>query len=250
MDILSLTIAVLALIIASAAYYRSGGNNRIRGLERALNEKIERLSAKTLRAADSPTASVKPGYQRNVRMISDLQSRVAALREDAIEEIREDLKTIAQRLDRLAERAARELKDLKAGLDFTLMEAEVELRLTVDEAKAHLKVIEAKRDLLRARLAIFRNDLIEAETRLESALRNIEEAQSLAVGHQESLATLQKQTQEMLVAVRAKAGTVKASSIDVLIERSNRLLTEMSGQPSEERLQREKVAVVLDYGAD
>ena len=180
-------------------------------------------------AADGTAAKVRSGYQRNIRMISVLQSRVAALKEEAVEELREDLKVITQRLNQLAERAARELKEVKNELDFTLLEAEVGLRLTVDDAKAHLEVIEATRELVLARRAISRNDLIEAETRVESALRNLEEAQSLAVGHHESIAVLQHQAQQMLVTVRTKAGTMKAS-IDALIERSNRLLTEMGGQ--------------------
>ena len=232
MEILSLFIAILALLIASAAYYRSGGKKPIRALERALNEKIERLSAVTQRAADSTAASVRAAYERSVRMISDLRSRVAALREEAIEEIREDLRIIAQMLDRLAERAARELKELKTGIDFTLIEAEMGLRLTVDDAKAHLKVIEAKRELVLARMAVLRNDLIEADSRVASALRELEEAQSLALGHHENIAALQKQAQEMLVAVRTKASTMRAS-IDALIERSNRLLKEMSGREAE-----------------
>ena len=161
-------------------------------------------------------------------MIADLQLRVAALKPEAMEELREDLRTLGQMLDQLAERAARELKDLKAEVDFVLIDAEVGLRLTVDDAKAHLKVIEAKRELILARMAILRNDLIEAEARIESALRDLEEAQSLAVGHHENIAALQNQAQEMLAAVRAKAGALRVA-IDALIERSNRLLKEMSG---------------------
>jgi hypothetical protein len=228
MEILSLSIAVLALIIALAAYYRSGNNKTIHALERALNEKIDRLGVMAQRAAGNVAASVRAGYERSIRMIADLQSRVAALKSEAMEELREDLRTLGQMLDQLAERAARELKDLKAEVDFVLIDAEVGLRLTVDDAKAHLKVIEAKRELILARMAILRNDLIEAEARIESALRDLEEAQSLAVGHHENIAALQNQAQEMLAAVRAKAGTVRVA-IDALIERSNRLLKEMSG---------------------
>jgi chromosome segregation ATPase len=108
------------------------------------------------------------------------------------------------------------------------METEIGLRLTADDAKAHLKVIEAKRELVLARMAILRNELAEAEVRVESALRNLEQAQSLALGHHESIAALQKQAQEMLVAIRARAETMRAS-IDALLERSSRLLEEMSG---------------------
>jgi hypothetical protein len=173
-------------------------------------------------------ASVRAAYERNIRTISGLQSRVAALRKEAIEEVREDLRMMAQTLDGLAERDARELKELKDEVSFSLMEAELGLRLTVDDAKAYLKLIEAKRELVLARLTILRNDLVEAEIRVESAFRYIEEAQSLALGHHESIAALQEQAQQMLVAVRTKASTMKAS-IDALIERSKRLSTEMSG---------------------
>jgi Mg2+ and Co2+ transporter CorA len=157
-----------------------------------------------------------------------LQARVAALRDEAIEEIRDDLKALAQKLDRMAERAARELESIKAGVDFTLMETEIGLRLTVDDAKAHLKVIEAKRELVFARLAILRNQLVEAEVRVEAALRNLQEAQALAVGYHENIAALQQQAQEMLVAIRTRAETMR-TSIDALLERSSRLLKEMSG---------------------
>jgi hypothetical protein len=224
MEILSLSIAVLALIIALAAYYRSGSKKHILPLEREL----ERLSKITRRATDSVAASVRAAYERNIRTISGLQSRVAALRKEAIEEVREDLRMMAQTLDGLAERDARELKELKDEVSFSLMEAELGLRLTVDDAKAYLKLIEAKRELVLARLTILRNDLVEAEIRVESAFRYIEEAQSLALGHHESIAALQEQAQQMLVAVRTKASTMKAS-IDALIERSKRLSTEMSG---------------------
>jgi len=228
MEILALCISVLSLIVSFAAYYRSGGQRDVRALERTINEKIERLNTMAQRAADNVAARLKAGYERNICTIAALQSRVAALREEAVEEIREDVGRIAHRLDRLAERAARELKDIKAGIEATLTEADIGLRLTVDDAKAHLKVIEAKRELVRARIAILRNDLVEADARVESALRYLEEAQSLALGHHESLAVLQRQAQLMLVAIRTRADTMRAS-IDALLERSNRLLNEMSG---------------------
>jgi len=232
MESVSLFIAVLALIIASAAYYRSGSKKPIRVLERAIDEKIQRLSAMTQRVADNVAATVKAAYERSIRMISDLQSRVAALREEAVEEIREDLGIIGRKLDRLAERAARELKEIKTEIDSNFIDAEIGLRLTVDDVKAHLKAIEAKQELVLVRMAVLRNDLIEAERHVESALRDLEEAQSLALGHHENIAALRKQAQELLVAVHTKANTMRPS-IDALIERTNRLLKEMSGGEAE-----------------
>ena len=228
MEILALCIAALSLIVSIAAYYRSGRHRDRHALEPTLNEKLERLSVISQRADDDATAHRKARYERNLRTIAALRSRVAALKEEAVEEIREDVGRIAQILDRLAERAARELRNIKAGIDATLTQADIGLRLTIDDAKAHLKVIEAKRELVLARIAIARNDFVDAEARVESALRYLEEAQSLAVGHQEGLAALRSQAQQMLVAIRTKADTMRAS-IDALLDRSNRLLNQMSG---------------------
>src|SRR5918992_1945594 len=172
MENVALTILSLSLIISCLAYYRSGRKNDLGTVERTLDQKIERVSLLAKRAADSVAARLRAGYERSLRMISDLQARVAALREEAIEEIRDDLKALAEKLERLAGLASRELEAIKAGVDFSLMETDIGLRLTVDDAKAHLKLIEAKRALLLARRAIIRNELVEAEVRVEAALGN------------------------------------------------------------------------------
>jgi hypothetical protein len=234
MEIVALVIAVVSLIVAVAAYYRSSDNEDIGAVERRLEDKIDRFGIVAQNAAASVESRVNAGYRRSIRLIEGLQSRVAALRREAVEEIREDLRRLARRLERLAERAAREVRDIKTGLILTLNDAEIGLRLTIDDARAHLKLIEAKQDLVLARLAVARQNPIEAEARVESALRDIEEARSLALGYHESLAELERQAQEMLVALRARAGTAKAA-LDDVIERTGRLLEEMSGADSEAR---------------
>jgi hypothetical protein len=102
----------------------------------------------------------------------------------------------------------------------------------VDDAKAHLKAIEAKRELIRARHAISRNDLSATESHIEAALRNLQEAESLAVGFHENIAAARKHAQEMLLAIRDRASTLKPS-IDALLERAEQLLHQMRGGGAE-----------------
>ena len=162
MEILALCISVLSLILVSVAYYRSGGQQDIRLLERGLNEKIERLSAMAQRATDSVAASVRAGYERSIRVISDLQSQVAALREGAVEEIREDLRMMAQTLDKQAERAAREVKEVK-------IEVNVRLQLPNDFL---FKVDTASmRHSLEVRVPMLDEDLVSFGLSLPPALR-------------------------------------------------------------------------------
>jgi hypothetical protein len=193
MEILALAIAVLALMLSLAVYCRSREPRAGRAVETELDEKIQRVSAMAQRITDAIAGRVRAAYERHIRTIEGLKSRVAALEEKALEEIRDDLGALARRLERLGERAARELKDLKAGLDYTRFELEIGLRLTIDDAKAHLKLIEAKRELLLARIAVRRNDFAEAERRVEAALMNIEEASALPLGHHDELAAFYQQ---------------------------------------------------------
>jgi chromosome segregation ATPase len=155
-------------------------------------------------------------------------SLVRALSETAVEEVREDLRAISETLDRLSVRAAREINEVKAGMSAAVVEAEESLRRAVEEARARLAVIESKQRLAAARLALARNDLVDAESHVEAVMLSLKTARSLTARHAESLEDLQKQARRTLVELRAKANTLKAT-LDSLIKRNNLLLAEMSG---------------------
>lgn len=214
-------------IIGSIAYFRSGGKQDISAAERTLNEKIKELETLAHRAGDGLATSVRAGYQRSVRALDELRALMAALSEVAVEEVKEDFKTAFETLDRLAERAAREIKEVKAGMDANVIEAEETLRREVEEARARLAVIEAKQHLLLARLAVRRNDLEVADAQVTAALSHLSTARSQTAKQAESFEATQKQAQRLLAEIRAKADTIKAT-FELLIERNNRLLAELS----------------------
>lgn len=226
MDILALCISVVSLILSFAAYRRSGRRDP-HDLERASDDKAEPLRSTAQSSTDTDATIAKAGYERDLQTIADLQTRIAALGKEALEEIRQDLKSVRQRVDRLAERAAREIRELQNEARFSWIEAQVGLRLAVDEAEAHLKAIEAKRDLVLARLAILRGDWIDAAARIEAATTKIADARALALGHHQSFDALQAQARTMLAALRTGADTTRAS-IDTLLARIDDLLLRLS----------------------
>jgi hypothetical protein len=101
------------------------------------------------------------------------------------------------------------------------------LRLAVDDAVAHLKAIEAKRDLVLARLAILRRDWADAAARMEAAATKITDARALALGHHENIDALLAQARTLLVALRTGADTTRAS-INALLARTDDLLQRLS----------------------
>ena len=219
MEILALDIAVVAVIVALLAFYRTR--------DRAVLKALERLSSVAPRSSESIAAKVRGRYEHNQRLIDAIRSRIEAIKQEAFDELSDDLESLNQRIEGLAERVKRELRDLKIGVDATALQVEIGLRLTVDDAKAHLKLIEAKRELLLARGAAARNDLAEAEARVAAALRHIDEAQSLALGHHDNLVALQRQAQAML-AIIGKDANATRTAIEALLEQNNRVLAEMN----------------------
>jgi hypothetical protein len=219
MEILAIGIAVLALIVGMLAFYRTR--------DKTVLKAVERLSSIAQRPTESIAAKVRGRDEHNQRMIAAMRSRVAAIKEEAFDELGEDLESLRRRLERLAERAKRELRDLKSGVDSTLLELEVGLRLTLDDAQAHLKLVEAKRELLLARRAAARNDLAEAAARVATAMRYIDEAQALTLGHHDNLVALQRQAQAMLAAIGKEANATR-TAIEALLEQNNRVLAEMN----------------------
>ena len=145
MEILALGIAVLVLIVGLLALYRSR--------DEAVLKALERLWSIAQRPMESIAKKVQTRYEHNLRLIDAMRERMASIKEEAFDELGEDLESLRRRLERLAERAKRELRDLKSGVDSTVLQIEIGLRLTVDEAKAHLKLIEGKRELLFAHRA-------------------------------------------------------------------------------------------------
>ena len=169
---------------------------------------------------------------RNIQIISDLQSQIARLKEHAAVEVREDLRALTQTADRLAERAAREAKELASDASLVVVETEISLRRAIQEAKARLKVIEAKDELRMAQNAIEADDLTGAEARVESASNLLEEARSLTANHVDAVTEVQQKAREILAAIRAKANTTK-SDLDSLMERSDRLVRIMKESATE-----------------
>jgi hypothetical protein len=177
MEALAIVISIFSLIIGSIAYIRIGRLD-ICAVERAFNEKIDELGALIHRTEDCLAVIVRASYQRSIRAIDEMASLVKELSETAVEEIREDLKAISGMLDTLSARAAREIKEVKAGMPAATVEAEEELSSAVEDAMARLTVIEARHQLALARLAAASNDLADAESRVDAAISSFKTAAS------------------------------------------------------------------------
>lgn len=223
MDIVALVISIIALILGSVAYLRSGGREDIRAAQKTLKGTIEELGSLVHQTREQMAATVRAGYERSIRAIGAMQSQLAELKKGAAEEMRADIDALERTLEQLAERAARELEEVKTSIGRAVVEAEEAMRRAVEEARARLAVIEAKEQLALARLAVARNNLIDAQSHLNSALSHLKTARSLSGRFMESIVGVQNEAQRLLNESR-----VKAETLDSLIEQNNRLLSEMS----------------------
>ena len=70
MEIVVLCIAVIALILSLLVYYRARDHNNLRTMERALKQKLRRLSILAQQATEDVAARVRTRYDRHLRMIA------------------------------------------------------------------------------------------------------------------------------------------------------------------------------------
>src|SRR5918998_717698 len=99
MEILALGIAIVAVIGALPAFYRTR--------DRAVLKALERLSSVAPRSSESIAAKVRGRYEHNGRLIDAIRSRIEAIKQEAFDELSEDLESLKQRIEGLAERAKR-----------------------------------------------------------------------------------------------------------------------------------------------
>jgi hypothetical protein len=222
MEILALGIAILALIVGVLAFHRTR--------DKAVLKELERLSSIAQRPRKSIAAKVRGRYEHNQSMIAGMRARIAAIKQEAFDELSEDLESLRQRLRAFG--GARQAGAPRSKEWSACHRASSRNRTAAygDDAKAHLKLIEAKRELLLARRAAERNDLPEAAAGVAAALRHIDEAQALTLGHHDNLVALQRQAQAMLATIGKEADATR-TAIEALLEQNNRLLDEMDESP-------------------
>ena len=237
MEILALMISVIALIVGSVAYLRSGGREDIRTMEKALKKTIEELTALVQETKEQMRARVAAGYERSLRAISAMQGQLEGLKNEAMAELRSDIAALEQMLRMLSEQARRELEEVKSTAGQIRVEAEEEMRRAVEEAKARLQVIDAKKELALARFALAGDDLIHANSHLASALSSLKNARSMSDRFTESIIAVQHQAESLLKETR-----MHSKLLEALIEQNDRLLAEMSGETGRVPAMKEKAA--------
>jgi uncharacterized protein YaaN involved in tellurite resistance len=237
MEVFALVISILALIVGSVAYLRSGGRDDIRTVEKSLKKTIEELTALVQETNEHMRARITAGYERILRGISAMQAQLEELKNEAMAELRSDIAALEQVLEMLSEQARRELEEVKSTAGQIRVEAEEEMRRAVEEAKARLEVIDAKKELALARLALAGDDLIHANSHLASALSSLKNARSLSGRFTESIMAVHHQAQSLLKETR-----MHSKNLDALIERNNRLLAEMSSDTGGAPAVKEKAA--------
>ena len=223
MDILVLLISIVALIVSLIAYLRSGGKEDIRAAQKAIKQTVDELTLRVQQTSEQMLAGIKAGYDRSIRGITSMQSRLRELEQVAVAELRADIQALEEALEKLGQEAARELESVESMVGRAVVEAEEAMRRAVEEARARLEVIEAQQQLALARFDIKRGNLVDAQSRLATALAHLNNARTSSTRFTENVAAVQNNAQRLLDESR-----IKAETLETLIEQNNRLLAQMS----------------------
>jgi chromosome segregation ATPase len=232
MNKIALILSVLALVIGSLAYWRSGGKEDVITARRALEERIQSLQTKQEELTENAKAATREAYESLQVRMERVAKGLAEIRENAATGLKAQIDSASRDIEALQSQVAQGLKALK---DLTVApgrQAEEALAKGVGRLEARLDTLEAKFFINRALAAAEENQFDRAEERLREAAASIKEAQRKLDGdtaHDAEFHAVNLALREAVTAVKSRASDVRAR-IDKIVTESDALVASLESK--------------------
>jgi chromosome segregation ATPase len=226
MDKLALILAILALIVGGAGYWRSGGDQDVAAASEKIEEEVEELQAKQRELAEKVVAMTRSAYSSSQDRLRRAKERLVELSKHTEEGLQTQVKTAIQKLEALQEQVAERLKSTKESTIAAARETQQTLARQVRRLEARVDILEAKLAINRAMARAEDENLDEAEEYLREALLAIKEARRTLGddrAHEPELHEAEDSLRQAIVAVKEKAKDVK-SRIERVATNGDRLI--------------------------
>jgi chromosome segregation ATPase len=210
MDIVALTLSAISLVIASVAYWRSGGARD-----------IARLRAELTESANELRARIRTGYEESLARIDRARARLGEIPPHVATSLRASIDTLNQELSRLRQEAQEELERLKTSASSSARAAEQALAMRVRRLEGRVHLFIARAEKVRAEGLAKRGEFASAEDILEEAITRVREAQTELAGmggEEPSFAHLVGALRQAVRSVRSRAETHKRELEEVIAE--------------------------------
>ncbi len=166
-SIVALILSTISLVIASIAYWRSGGSGD-----------IARLRSQLVETADEMRARLRHGYDESLRRIDRARTLLSEIPPQVAADVRASIETLDKELASVRREVEEELDRLKASVSASSQAARDAVATRVRRLEGRVHLLVARGEMARAETRAERGEFAAAEDLLEDALMKVREVQT------------------------------------------------------------------------
>ena len=227
MSSIAIVISVIALAMASVAYWRSGGQRDVRRFEDQLRRDIDSLRAKQAELVEHITESLATAYQRSRNGLQAARYRLRGLQESAAEGLDVQLRRAGEQIEALAQRLEQAAGTAKSATVAAARATERGIATRVRRAQVRVMLLEVKAKAALAQRAAADGAFDRADARLTEATDLLSEARAIVaddVAYLQSLDAIRDALRQAVLAVRSQAHDTRRRIDQVLVD-TDRVVT-------------------------
>ncbi|MEW6470993.1 MAG: hypothetical protein AB1679_01865 [Actinomycetota bacterium] len=208
MAIAALVIAIISLVLAGVAYWRSGGQRDVQRLDSQLQRQLDALQVKQAELVDHAAQSLAAAYERSRRRLQHVRGRLHDLQVAAEEGLEAQRRRAAEHLEALSQRLEHSAAAAKEATLSAARQAEAGVARRVHRVHARVLILEVKGKATLARRAASADEYDRADTRLTEAMELLGEVRTVLRdddAYDPQLDSLKAALREAVRAVRTRA---------------------------------------------
>ena len=221
MAVAALVIAIVSLVLAGVAYWRSGGQRDIERFDNQLQRQLDALQMKQAELVDQAAQSLAAAYERSRRTLHHVRSRLHDLHTAAEEGLDAQRRRAAEHLEALSDRLEHSAAAAKAATVSAARQAEAGIARRVRRVHARVLILEVKSKSGLARRAASADEYDRADTRLSEAIELLGDVRAILRddhAYDPQLDSLKSALREAVTAVRTQAEDTKRRIDHVLAD--------------------------------
>lgn len=235
MAVAALVIAIVSLVLAGVAYWRSGGQRDIQRFDSQLQRQLDALQMKQAELVEQAAQSLAAAYDRSRQRLQHVRARLHDLHTAAEEGLDAQRRRAVEHLEALSERLEHSAAAAKDATVSAARQAEASIARRVHRVHARVLILEVKGKATLARRAAAADEYDRADTRLSEAIELLGDVRSVLRddhAYDSQLDSLKGNLREAVTAVRTRAEDAKRRIDHVLADADDVITRLESDEPA------------------
>jgi hypothetical protein len=175
MCIVAICTAGVSLILSAVAWWRAGGRSDVESLQTELKRELETLRERRQVMLTDLRARLRGSYEESLARIRRAEERLARLREETSAELRQSIDALRAHLAATRAEVESGLARLQGEVSSHAEAAERALRQRVLRLEAHVQLLAARAEMVRAERRAEKRDFTGAVELLEKSVARVNE---------------------------------------------------------------------------